>query len=283
MKINKLSVFILLIVFSYFFCPPVTSHQPLVTAFATSHQSLATAFATSHQSLATVVQQTDWEAYKAHGHKNPKWDSFVEAGFSSFESGNLGSSEMFFQRAITKGCDDGLVYMKIGSFYEAQTNYKKAAEYLRKAVKRLAAQYPSSELNSAAVEALGRCLYLMNDVEGATPYLEKAAATNENFTALYFLGQIARSKKDYQSAIALFVRALKAKHPAGLPLSIDILIMTELGKAYYEMKDFNSSLDWWNQILSFDPRNQAAISYKQNIERARMKEEEKRVIQEIVK
>ncbi len=256
MKINKLRVFSLLVIASCFIAP------------------LAVAFAT---------EATDWEAYKEHGHKNPKWDSFIEAGFSSFESGNLGSSEMFFQRAITKGCDDGLVYVKIGLFYEAQANYKKAAEYLKKAVTKLATRYPSSELNTAAVEALGRCLYLMNDIEGATPYLEKAAPANENFTALYFLGQIARSKKDYQGAIVFFVRALKAKHPAGLPPSIDILIMTEIGKSYYEMKDFNASLDWWNQILSFDPRNQAAISYKQNIERARMKEEEQRVIREIVK
>jgi tetratricopeptide (TPR) repeat protein len=235
---------------------------------------------TAHHALA--VEVTDWEAYKEHGHRNPRWDSFVEAGFSSFESGNLGSAEMFFQRAIAKGCDDGLVYARIGLFYEAQTNYKKAAEYLKKAVKRLAVQYPSSAVNDSTNEALGRCLYLLNDIEGAAPYLEKAAE-GENFTALYFLGQIARTKKDYKNAIPLFVRALKAKRPAGIPPTIDILIMIEIGKAYYEIKDFNASLECWNQILAVDPRNQTAISYKSNIERARFKEEERKAIQEIIK
>ncbi|MBI2342385.1 MAG: hypothetical protein HYU98_06615 [Deltaproteobacteria bacterium] len=259
MNNHRLHTFLIFLFFAYLLCPLITNHQPLGTLFA-----------------------SDWNEYQKNGSKNSKWDSFVEAGFNAFEGGNLGSAEMFLQRAIARGCNDGLVYAKIGIYYEAQSNYKKAAEFLKKASKLLPNQYPAHVLTKSIDEYLGRVLFLKGDIKESATYLNKAIEHAESFTSLYLLGQISRMDKDYNTAIKYFERALLAEHPKGLSPNIDILIMTEIGKSYFELKKFDISLEWWNRILTFDPVNQAAESYKSDIEKQRYKEEEKKVLERIV-
>jgi tetratricopeptide (TPR) repeat protein len=259
MKINRLYVFLIFLFFSYLFCPLITNHYPLTTAFA-----------------------SDWQEYQRNGDKNSKWDSFVEAGFNAFEGSNLGSAEMFLQRAIARGCNDGLVYTKIAIYYEAQSNYKKAAEFFKKASKLLSNQYPSHILTKSIDEFLGRVLFLKGDIREAAPYLNRAVERNASFTALYLFAQLSRTDKDYNVAIKYFEKALLADHPKGLSPNIDILIMIEIGKSYFELKKFDISLEWWNRILAFDPANPTAETYKADIEKQRYKEEERKVLEQIV-
>lgn len=236
---------------------------------------------TDHWSLAYA--QNDWADYQKSGHQGPKWDEFVKAGFTAFDGGNLGSAEMFLQRAIARGCDDGLAYAKIGLFYEAQGNYKKALDYFQKAAKKLSLQYPNHELTKSMNEIMGRVLYIFGQKDKAESYLKKAIENKENFTALYFLGQYAREKDELKDAITLLERALKAERPQGVLPNIDILIMIEIGKANFELKKFDESLSWWNKILTLDPYNQTALSYKSNIDRQKYKEKERKVLEGITK
>lgn len=232
--------------------------------------------------LTTVVSASDWDDYQKSGHKNSKWDSYVEAGFSSFENGNVGTAEMFLQRAVARGCNDGLVYTKIGFYYEAQKNYKKAINYLKKAYQKLPVQYPNAENTKLMDESLGRNLFLAGNANAAEPYLQKAVDKKESFMSLYILGQIIRTKGGYEKAIELFERALKSDRPKDIPPAIDILIMTEIAKAQYELKNYDASLEWWNKVLSMNPMNQTAQSYKTNIEQQKFKEQEQKSMEEIL-
>lgn len=225
---------------------------------------------------------SDWDEYQRYGTKGVKWDEYVKAGMGAFDSGNLGSAEMFFQRAIARGCNDGLVLAKIGLFYEAQNNYKKAADYFRKALKKLPTQYPSHEYTKLIDEMLGRTLFMLGNKAEAEEYLKTSIQKGENFTSLYLLGQIASEKKDTEGSITYMERALKASPPEQVDPRVNIIMMLQLGKAYYDKKEFETSLAWWNKVLSIDPANQVAQSYKKDIEQQKFKEEEKKVIQRIV-
>ncbi len=225
---------------------------------------------------------SDWESYQKSGDKNPKWDDYIQAGFTSFDSGNLGPAEMFLQRAIARGCEDGLVYVKIGLYNEAQRNYKKAIEYLKKAAPLLQKQYPNHEMTRSIDDFLGRNFFLSGDKNEAIPYLQRGAE-KDSFTALYFLGQIYRDKQQLDDAGEYFQKALSAKHPEGLPPSVDILIMTELGKILYTQKRIDKSYTVWVEILKHDPANQVALSYKNKIDKDRYSEKEKKVMEEMTK
>ncbi len=233
-------------------------------------------------SYAMAKSDTDWKAYKKYGDRSEKWDAFVEAGFSAFESGNLGTAEMFFQRAIARGMNDGLVYTKIGLYFEAQGNYEKALELFKKAEILLPKQYPKHPDTKSIYEYMGRVLFVWGKIDEATPYLQKSLTNNENFMALYFLGQIYRAKAELQSAIIFFERALKAKRPEGLSIDVDILIMSELGKIYYEMKNYDVSLEWWNKIIGMEAGNQTARSYLDDIQKMKYKERERKVLEQMV-
>lgn len=232
--------------------------------------------------LSSISLADDWAEYQKYGHKGIKWDEFVKAGFTAFDMGNLGSAEMFLQRAIARGCNDGLVYAKIGTFYEAQTNYKKALEYLLKAYKRLPSQYPNLQFTKDLDETVGRVLFVSGDKEKSERYLKRSLEGGENFTSLYFLGQIAREEGRPEEAIDYYGRALKAQHPQGTPITVDLLIMTDIGKVYFEMKRFDDSLYVWKKILEIDPSNRIAQQYSELIEKQRYKEREKKVMERIV-
>lgn len=235
-------------------------------------------------SIATPsVWASDWDAYLKNGHRSPVWDSYVESGFTAFDSGNLGPAELFLQRAVARGCSDGLVYLKIGLFNEAKKNYKQAIASFQKAYDRLPASYPNHPMAKKSDVFLGRVLFLNGQKEEAIPHLQKAIAQEEDFTSLYFLGQIERDKRNFAAAAKLFERSLRTTYPEGTSPAIGILIMTDIAKCYFELKNFDPSLDWWNKILMVDPANATAISYKNEIEKQKFKEREKKMIEEIVK
>ncbi|PIR16716.1 MAG: hypothetical protein COV46_07235 [Deltaproteobacteria bacterium CG11_big_fil_rev_8_21_14_0_20_49_13] len=229
-----------------------------------------------------ICRADDWAEYQKYGHKGTKWDEFVRAGFTAFDTGNLGSAEMFLQRAIARGCNDGLVYAKIGTFYEAQTNYKKALDYLLKAYKKLPSKYPNLQFTKDLDETVGRVLFVSGDKKKAERYLKRSLKSGEKFTSLYFLGQIAREEGRSEEAIGYYGRALKAEHPQGTPITVDLLIMTDIGKVYFEMKRFDDSLYVWKKILEIDHSNQIARQYSELIEKQRYKEQEKKVMERIV-
>lgn len=245
--------------------------------------ALLTAILLIISSTCIASTASDFEAYQKTGHKSPKWDSFVEAGFSSFGTGNMGSAEIFLQRAIAKGCNDGLVYSKIGLYFESQKNYKKALGYFQKAHKTLPSQYPNHEITRSMNETLGRILFLNDEKKQASVYLQKVIDQKEDFTSLYFLGQIKKENGEFETAIKLFERSLNTKYPKELSPNVGVLIMTDIGKTFYELKNFDSSLKWWNTILKIDPNNETALSYKIDIEKQKFKEHEQKVIRDIIK
>lgn len=236
-------------------------------------------------SLIYAVQAfaSDYDIYKQKGDNSPKWDSYVESAFSAFDSGNLGPAEMFLQRAVARGCNDGLVYMKIALFNEANKNYKAAVNYTKKAAKLLPSQYPDHQLTRDLDQTLGRILFLNDNKKEADHYLRAAVAKDEDFTSLYFLGQLERERGNLSKAADFFERSLRTKYPEGASPTIGILIMTELGKCYYELKNFDTSLTWWDRILKLEPSNQVAVSFKEKIQQQKFNEQEKKMIEEIVK
>ncbi len=232
--------------------------------------------------IAGAAHAGDWDEYQSKGHKNPIWDSYVETGFSAYEAGNSGQAELFLQRALARGCKDGLVIAKIGLYYESQKNYQKALNFYQKAQKDLEIRYPQHELTQNLGESMGRVYFLMGRVQEAIPYLTRAAETRESFVALYFLGQIARKNKELDKAVAYFNRALATPPPPGTPLEIKLLIMTEVGRAYTEQKKMDEALAIWEQLLTLDPQNKVALENKIKIEKEKQKERERKIIEQYI-
>lgn len=224
---------------------------------------------------------SDWQSYQRSGHRNPEWDSLVEEGFRAYASGNLVTSATFLERAHTRGCNDGLVLARLAIYYEAKENYTKAAELFGRAAPRLTEQYPDHELTRSINEAVGRALFLTNKKDEALTWLQKSLKTGGGFATLFLLGRIYEDKGDINSAVLYYESALAAPHPRDI--KTDFMIFSSLGRLTYTLKDYDKSLTWWERVLAISPTDPTANQYKAAIQKSKFKEEERKVMEEMVK
>lgn len=231
----------------------------------------------------------DLDNYKKNGHKSPQWTPLVEAGFSAYESGNRDAAINFFNRAIEKGCKDGLVYFTIAGYYEERDNLTNARKYLELAKIYLPQKYPNNEATKTINEHLGRVLFSMGDLLAAEAELARAASKQgPNFTVMFLLGSIARQKNDDRNVINYYTMALAAPPPPGVEVrDLLLTIMIEIAKANYNLKQYNESMDAWNRVLEIAPNHPIARQYKLKIEREKVGStsdmDEQKMMEEIFK
>ena len=230
---------------------------------------------------------SDLTDYQTHGAKSPKWTPLVEAGLKAHESGNADAAVSFYEKAIDRGCKDGLLFYKLGVYHEEKDDLVNAHKYYSLARKHLPGRYRSRTATKNIHEDIGRVLFAMGKLTAAKPELEKAVSTNgENFTLMFLLGSIARQGGSDGGVINYYSKALTYPPPQGTdPAQITLTILVELGTAFYNLKQMENSLEMWNKILSIAPNHPIARKYKDNIQRMisgeQMKREEKRILDKI--
>lgn len=218
------------------------------------------------------VAAGDWQDYKRHGHKSSKWTPLVEAGFSAYESGNLDAAVGFFQRAMGKGCKDGLVYFNMGVYYESGGDLNKAKKYFELAKKYLPQRYPSHLATKTIHEHLGRISFTLgNMAEAKVELMQAVKSQGENFTLMFLLGSIARQENDDERVVNYYGKALTFPPPEGTnPQEIAITLLIEIGKSYFNLKQYDNSLRIWDKVLELAPDHPIARQQKDYIQRKKM-------------
>lgn len=235
---------------------------------------LATAFLLS----SALFAATDWEAYQKKGHRSPRWDPLVEAGFSAFEGENLNTAVNFLERARAMGCRDGLLLFKLASYQERQGNIPEAIRLLKEAEPLLRNRYPKNQVTRGLAEHLGGLYYQTGQYEPALPeYLTAIRTQGENFLRLYLVGQMYRMKNQPKEAIAYFERALRHDPPAQTP-QLKLAVQIELMKLYYDAKNDEKTAQMIERVLAQDPHNPVALSYQNDLTRRKMKAREREIM-----
>lgn len=242
----------------------------LVVIFAT----IGTAFS---------AEKDDFALYKTHGEHSKSWDEYVEPGFEAFESNNYATALVFLQKAYDKGCRDGLVMARLGLMQESRGNAKQAIELLDRARPKLKKVYPKHEFTQEIGGHLGRMYFSTNQYDKALPLLNESLATTPNdFTLLFIIGQILREQGKKAEAYEMYTRAMKVPAPVDVKPDPRTALLKELMALTYEMKKYNESLSYAEQVLILSPGDPLATSYKQTIKRKKYKEQEEKSIQKMI-
>lgn len=226
----------------------------------------------------------DYVLYLKSGNTNPSWDTLVSSGFDAFETGNLHTAFIFLQRAVDKGCHDGLVLFKLGVYHESVKNHKEAVSSYIKAAKHLVRNYPNHPYTKQLNESIGRSFYMMNEYGKALPYLEKAVKDNPNkLPLLLTTALVLKAHKAYGDAIKYLKRALRAPKNTNTTPNTKLLILMELATCYYETGAYKEALKYCEKVLQLDPHNTAAMLLKQEIQREQQRKKRRDILERVLK
>lgn len=221
---------------------------------------------------------SDWSLYQKHGTTSPKWDALIEAGFDAFDGANTETAISFFKRALSLGCQDGLVFYKLALVIESGGNLKGTLETLQKAAPLLQKNYPNHPATFTLSEHLGNIYYELGRYDEALPkFLEAIEKQGDNFLRNYLVGQILRMGQRQKEAIPYFEKGLGFPPPKEAP-NMKLLAELELVKLYFDTNDLDKALAMANAILKDDPTNAVAISYRDTINHKRAKEKERKTM-----
>ena len=215
---------------------------------------------------------SDWNNYKKHGDRSPKWDPLVEGGFAALDSKNQDAAVRFFQKAIKKGCNDGLVYLNLGLIFELDENLSRASEYILLAEKYLPTQYKDLDESKTIYGHVGRILYSTGNTEEAKVKLNKTMELNgESFTPLFLLGSIARRENNSSEVIYYYSKALNFPFPDRMNAAeLKVTLLVEIATAYYYAGNYNDSLSAWEAVLQIAPGHPLAKKFKEDIKKREM-------------
>ena len=225
----------------------------------------------------------DYALYSKVGDHSKAWDEFVEPGFEAFETNNYPTALVFLQKAYDKGCRDGLVMARLGLVHESRGNTREAIQLLDQARPKLKKTYPKHEFTKNIDAHLGRMYFSNNQYDKALPLLnESLKASPNDFTLLFIVGQILREQGKKEASYEMYIRATKVPAPSNIKPDPKKALLKELMALTYEMKRYDESLSYAEQILILSPGDPLATSYKQTILRKKYKEQEEKSIQQMI-
>lgn len=148
------------------------------------------------------------------------------------------------------------VYNSIGNIYETQNDYKSAKEYYLKAYN--LAKGKNIEVYGTICNNLGKLGIEMNDYESAFKYLNESLEFRVKINDQHgiaktyiFLSLYNKNTKQYEKAIEYANKALAISRETKA-----ILVMQNaanmLSDIYYEMKDYEKSLEFFRQFKTYN-------------------------------
>ena len=226
---------------------------------------------------------TDLKAYISGGHRGAAWNEFIEPGFKAFEQQNIPTAYVFLSKAYEKGCRDGLVLYKLALVYAVQNRDADALKVMEEALPKLKKDYATLEASRDVDAQLGILYYRADQNEKALPLLEQALKLTPNdFTLLFITGQVLVSLKRPQDAYARYREALALPVPQVTP-DPTAALLKQLMLVSFELKKYDESMAYAEKILALDPKNAAALSYRDRINRTKIQMDEDRAIDNMMK
>jgi len=182
-------------------------------------------------------------AIQLHAGKN--WNYII--GKSYYEQEDYGQAFKYFPAASREDSTNGEIPYLIARAYVDMNNYKYAIPYFQKAI----------ALDSSKVQWIYECaltLATIYDDRNAIKYYELAALKGykqdndfyENISDSY----IAAGQQ--QKGLDLLLKVLEKK-----PADLDLLY--SIADTYYRLKKYDSAIDYWDRLLSFDKQNARAV------------------------
>lgn len=227
--------------------------------------------------------KSDWSYYQKQGHKSEKWDSLVEAGFDTFESGNLDTAQNFLQRAQALGCKDGLVLFTLARIIEAKGNLRGALELYTQLKPVMEKQYAAHPETKALSEHIAGIYYQLERYDNALPlYLEAIQKQGKNFIRLYLVGQIYRLQEKPKEAIGFFEKALNFSPPPEA-FAMKRLAQVELMRLYYVNNLLEKCVEVVNAILNEEPTHPEALHLRDQIRLKAYQEKERKSWEKMLK
>ncbi|MFO1518478.1 MAG: tetratricopeptide repeat protein [bacterium] len=218
----------------------------------------------------------DYGYYKKYGRTGKAWNDFVKNGFEAYDSQDCEKTIANLKQAIGAGCNDSLVYFKLGACSELTGSYYSAIQYYKQSEDGLKTLSAPHRYQKDFYEAYGRALYMSKKLDEAMPYLIKAGEVGAPSYALYFLlGQIYLSKGDNPNALNYFNKAIAQPLDMANPAQLGI-IYGSIGKAYLEAKDIEKAIQYLDMALKQTPTDN-------DIQQARIRAGDMKRQQEIFK
>lgn len=238
----------------------------------------------------TFAVQSDYSWYLKAGDKSPKWNEFIEPGFSAFDAGNLSTAYVLLNKAYELGCRDALLLYRLAIYKESRGQAGEAAQLTELALQKIQTQYPNHPLALGIHEHAGRILYKNDNFEGALAQFEQVVGKiPDNLPTLFMAGQCARILKKFDKAKEFLERALKLP---GTKSGTDgdentgqimlLKLLSELMAVSYGLKDAAACVAYADEILKISPTDKSALSYKQKSKYLKSIQEEKEKLKKIM-
>lgn len=201
-----------------------------------------------------------YQLYQTYGDHNPKWDSDVEKGLEQFEAKSLQNGGVNLQKALNKGCQDGLLYAHLSLFYESIQNLAKARYFGELAVTKLAEQYPNTSFQRNSYQNMGRIYFKLNELDQSIQSFLLAEEKEQiDFNSFFLLAQAFRIKSDPVRALVYFEKAAMMATSADQVLLAPLY--TEMGKTAYDIKNYEKSRAYWKKVIELKGPDKLASHY----------------------
>ncbi len=207
----------------------------------------------------------DYNFYKKYGHSHKSWNDAVKQGFVAYEQQNCTAAVPYLKEALSKQCQDALVYYKLAVCTEMQESPYTAMQYYQLAEEKLNKLPAPHRYQQDIHESYGRTLYQAKRYEEALRHLSQAAAIGTPSFGLYYLvGSLYAQKNDWGAAREYFRKAL-LQNTEGIDPGILSSVYFEVAKIYFEAKDYKTTSALLDRSLQSNPQNQEAAELRNTL------------------
>lgn len=210
----------------------------------------------------------DYEFYKKQGHSNKTWNQVVEAGFAAYEKQDCDGALAQLQEAIRLQAQDPLVYYKMAVCTELKGSPYTALQYYQLALEKLETLPAVHRYQRDIYENYGRALLKADKKKEAMPFLSRAAAVGTpSFSLYYLVGSLAGETGDWGAALDYYKKAI-AQDTSDVDPKLLSKIYFQVGKSYYDAKDFPQAGTHLDRAVQLDPDNIPAQNLRGSVSTA---------------
>ena len=215
---------------------------------------------------------SDWKFYQKHGHKDSKWNNFVEEGFTAYDIADCTTTLQKLQEAIGLGCQDPIVYFKFAICSEATGSIYSATQYYELASKGLKSLKASHPYQREIHENFGRLLFAQKKWTQAFEQLRTASSVgNPSFALFFMLAELYSMKGEHDLAAENYFKAISQPTTNIKPEMLG-KAYREIARALLKQKNYSQGLEFIKRARELLPNdldlttlyNQASSGLQQN-------------------
>jgi tetratricopeptide (TPR) repeat protein len=197
----------------------------------------------------------DYDFYKKYGHSNKTWNQEVEAGFAAYDKQDCDGTITHLQEAIKLQAQDALIYYKMAVCTELKGSPYTALQYYQLAQEKLQTLPAVHRYQQDIYENYGRALLKSDKKKEALPYLSRAAAVGSpSFALFYMVGSLSAENGDWGAAVDYYKKAI-AQDTTGIDPKLLSQIYFQVGRSFYDAKDYQQALLQLDRAAQLDPDN----------------------------